>query len=90
MAAAGVQEKVKEKTAAEAHQEGKVVQVSKDLGKRETKAAEGGKEKEVPEQLLNPDEISAEICTEEAVAKRPPGGITNEAELLSSPETAKR
>ncbi|NWX44217.1 AKA12 protein, partial [Steatornis caripensis] len=38
---------------------------------------------------IKPDEISTEITTEEAAGKRPPEGITNEAELLSSQEKMK-
>ncbi|NXL67405.1 AKA12 protein, partial [Chordeiles acutipennis] len=38
---------------------------------------------------LKPDEITAEITPEEAAGKRPPEGITNEAELLSSQEKTK-
>ncbi|NWU55928.1 AKA12 protein, partial [Dromas ardeola] len=38
---------------------------------------------------IKPDEITAEITPEEAAGKRPPEGITNEAELLSSQEKTK-
>ncbi|NXV14719.1 AKA12 protein, partial [Cepphus grylle] len=38
---------------------------------------------------IKPDEITAEITPEEAAGKRPPEGITNEAELLSSQEKNK-
>ncbi|XP_059684855.1 A-kinase anchor protein 12 isoform X2 [Gavia stellata] len=38
---------------------------------------------------IKPDEITTEITPEEAAGKRPPEGITNEAELLSSQEKTK-
>ncbi|NWX24607.1 AKA12 protein, partial [Aegotheles bennettii] len=38
---------------------------------------------------IKPDEITTEITLEEAAGKRPPEGITNEAELLSSQEKTK-
>ncbi|NXS66018.1 AKA12 protein, partial [Pandion haliaetus] len=38
---------------------------------------------------IKPDEITTEITPEEAAEKRPPEGITNEAELLSSQEKTK-
>ncbi|XP_075355099.1 A-kinase anchor protein 12 isoform X1 [Mycteria americana] len=38
---------------------------------------------------IKPDEITMEITPEEAAGKRPPEGITNEAELLSSQEKTK-
>ncbi|NXT28192.1 AKA12 protein, partial [Syrrhaptes paradoxus] len=38
---------------------------------------------------IKPDEITTEITPEEAAGKRPPEGITNEAELLSSQEKNK-
>ncbi|KAM6405281.1 A-kinase anchor protein 12 isoform 2-T2 [Pluvialis apricaria] len=38
---------------------------------------------------IKPDEITTEVTPEEAAGKRPPEGITNEAELLSSQEKTK-
>ncbi|NXH20341.1 AKA12 protein, partial [Bucco capensis] len=38
---------------------------------------------------IKPDEITMEITPEEAAGKRPPEGITNEADLLSSQEKTK-
>ncbi|NXU26093.1 AKA12 protein, partial [Thalassarche chlororhynchos] len=38
---------------------------------------------------IKPDEITIEITPEEAAGKKPPEGITNEAELLSSQEKTK-
>ncbi|XP_065487565.1 A-kinase anchor protein 12-like [Caloenas nicobarica] len=38
---------------------------------------------------VKPDEVTTEITPEEAAGKRPPEGITNEAELLSSQEKTK-
>nr|XP_009478371.1 PREDICTED: A-kinase anchor protein 12 [Pelecanus crispus] len=38
---------------------------------------------------VKPDEITTEVTPEEAAVKRPPEGITNEAELLSSQEKIK-
>ncbi|XP_066035186.1 A-kinase anchor protein 12 isoform X2 [Chamaea fasciata] len=38
---------------------------------------------------VKPDETTVEITSEEAAGKRPPEGITNEAELLSSQEKTK-
>ncbi|NXA23475.1 AKA12 protein, partial [Ibidorhyncha struthersii] len=38
---------------------------------------------------IKPDEITTEVTPEEAAGRRPPEGITNEAELLSSQEKTK-
>ncbi|KAL9865364.1 A-kinase anchor protein 12 isoform 3-T3 [Geothlypis trichas] len=38
---------------------------------------------------VKPDEITMEVTSEEAAGKRPPEGVTNEAELLSSQEKTK-
>ncbi|NXW52197.1 AKA12 protein, partial [Nyctiprogne leucopyga] len=48
-----------------------------------------GKTDIVMTDTLKPDEITTEITPEEAAGKRPPEGITNEAELLSSQEKTK-
>ncbi|NXF38314.1 AKA12 protein, partial [Nyctibius bracteatus] len=48
-----------------------------------------GKTGIVTTDAIKPDEITTEITPEEATGKRPPEGITNEAELLSSQEKTK-
>ncbi|CAM9889457.1 unnamed protein product [Bubo scandiacus] len=48
-----------------------------------------GKTSIVMTDTIKPDEITTEITPEEAAGKRPPEGITNEAELLSSQEKNK-
>ncbi|NXK54620.1 AKA12 protein, partial [Chauna torquata] len=48
-----------------------------------------GKTGTVMADSIKPGEITMEITPEEAAAKRPPEGITNEAELLSSQEKTK-
>ncbi|NXC75989.1 AKA12 protein, partial [Anhinga anhinga] len=48
-----------------------------------------GKTDIVMTDTTKPDEITMEITPEEAAGKRPPEGITNEAELLSSQEKTK-
>ncbi|NXL28045.1 AKA12 protein, partial [Glaucidium brasilianum] len=48
-----------------------------------------GKTSIVMTDTIKPDEISTEITPEDAAGKRPPEGITNEAELLSSQEKNK-
>ncbi|NWH82533.1 AKA12 protein, partial [Piaya cayana] len=48
-----------------------------------------GKNGTVITDTIKPDEITTEITPEEAAGKRPPEGITNEAELLSSQEKTK-
>ncbi|XP_068533190.1 A-kinase anchor protein 12 isoform X2 [Anas acuta] len=48
-----------------------------------------GKIGEVVTDSTKPGEITTEIAPEEAAGKRPPEGITNEAELLSSQEKTK-
>uniref|UniRef100_A0A8C0IHT9 A-kinase anchoring protein 12 n=1 Tax=Bubo bubo TaxID=30461 RepID=A0A8C0IHT9_BUBBB len=48
-----------------------------------------GKTSIVMTDTIKPDEITTEIMPEEAAGKRPPEGITNEAELLSSQEKNK-
>ncbi|XP_051470503.1 A-kinase anchor protein 12 isoform X2 [Apus apus] len=48
-----------------------------------------GKTGIVTTEPVKPDEITTEITPEEASGKRPPEGITNEAELLSSQEKTK-
>uniref|UniRef100_A0A8D0F6B4 A kinase-anchoring proteins AKAP-5 and AKAP-12 calmodulin (CaM)-binding domain-containing protein n=1 Tax=Strix occidentalis caurina TaxID=311401 RepID=A0A8D0F6B4_STROC len=48
-----------------------------------------GKTSRVMTDTIKPGEITTEITPEEAAGKRPPEGITNEAELLSSQEKNK-
>ncbi|XP_010197832.2 A-kinase anchor protein 12 isoform X2 [Colius striatus] len=48
-----------------------------------------GKTDIVTSDTVKPDEITPEITPEEAAEKRPPEGVTNEAELLSSQEKTK-
>ncbi|NXK15956.1 AKA12 protein, partial [Arenaria interpres] len=48
-----------------------------------------GKTGTVMTDTIKPNEITTEITPEEAAGKRPPEGITNEAELLSSQEKTK-
>uniref|UniRef100_A0A8D0FM67 A kinase-anchoring proteins AKAP-5 and AKAP-12 calmodulin (CaM)-binding domain-containing protein n=1 Tax=Strix occidentalis caurina TaxID=311401 RepID=A0A8D0FM67_STROC len=48
-----------------------------------------GKTSIVMTDTIKPDEMTTEITPEEAAGKRPPEGITNEAELLSSQEKNK-
>ncbi|XP_074752659.1 A-kinase anchor protein 12 isoform X2 [Athene noctua] len=48
-----------------------------------------GKTSIVKTDTIKPDEIITEVTTEEAAGKRPPEGITNEVELLSSQEKNK-
>ncbi|XP_074676638.1 uncharacterized protein LOC141921613 [Strix aluco] len=48
-----------------------------------------GKTRIVMTDTIKPDEMTTEITPEEAAGKRPPEGITNEAELLSSQEKNK-
>ncbi|XP_053919109.1 A-kinase anchor protein 12 isoform X2 [Cuculus canorus] len=48
-----------------------------------------GKNGTVITDTIKPDEITTEITPEEAAGKRPPEGITNEVELLSSQEKTK-
>ncbi|NWU88989.1 AKA12 protein, partial [Upupa epops] len=56
---------------------------------KSTNEAVQGKSDIVATDTVKPDETTREVTPEEAAGKRPPEGITNEAELLSSQERTK-